>query len=45
MRYAEILLNYAEATNEASGPTQQVYMAVQAVRQRAGLRPFNCRAA
>jgi hypothetical protein len=25
MRYAEILLNYAEATNEANGPTQQVY--------------------
>jgi hypothetical protein len=40
MRYAEILLNFAEATNEVSGPTQQVYEAVGAVRQRAGLRPF-----
>lgn len=40
MRYAEILLNFAEATNEAYGPTQQVYQAVEAVRQRAGLRPY-----
>jgi hypothetical protein len=40
MRYAEILLNYAEATNESVGPTQQVYQAVEAVRQRAGLRPY-----
>ena len=40
MRYAEILLNFAEATNEASGPSQLVYQAVEAVRQRAGLRPY-----
>lgn len=33
-RYAEILLNYAEALNEASGPTQEVYDAVNAVRTR-----------
>jgi len=40
IRYAEILLNYAEATNESVGPTQEVYSAVQTVRQRAGLSPF-----
>lgn len=40
IRYAEILLNYAEATNESVGPTSDVYAAVQAVRERAGLRPF-----
>jgi hypothetical protein len=40
MRYAEILLNYAEAANEAYGPTLAVYQAVEAVRQRAGLRPY-----
>ncbi len=40
MRYAEVLLNFAEATNEASGPSLFVYQAVEAVRQRAGLRPF-----
>lgn len=39
-RYAEILLNYAEAANEASGPTAQVYTAIQSIRQRAGLVPF-----
>lgn len=40
IRYAEILLNYAEAENEAVGPTSDVYTAVGEVRQRAGLRPF-----
>ena len=40
MRYAEVLLNYAEASNEAYGPSQNVYQAVEAVRQRAGLRPY-----
>lgn len=40
IRYAEILLNFAEATNEASGPTPEVYQAVEAIRQRAGLRPY-----
>jgi len=39
MRYAEVLLNYAEARNEVSGPDQTVYDAVNAVRQRAGLNP------
>lgn len=33
-RYAEILLNYAEAQNEAAGPDASVYSAVNLVRQR-----------
>lgn len=37
MRYAEVLLGYAEAKNEASGPDNSVYSAVNDVRQRAGL--------
>jgi starch-binding outer membrane protein, SusD/RagB family len=36
-RYAEILLNYAESQNEAVGPEQSVYDAVNAVRRRAGM--------
>ncbi len=40
MRYAEILLNFAEATNEYEGPTAEVYQAVEAIRKRAGLRPY-----
>ncbi len=40
-RYAEILLNYAEARNEAlNEPDQQVYAAVEEIRERAGLIPF-----
>ncbi|MDD5053126.1 MAG: RagB/SusD family nutrient uptake outer membrane protein [Sulfuricurvum sp.] len=34
-RYAEILLNYAEAQNEAVGPDQSVYDAVNQIRKRA----------
>lgn len=40
MRYAEVLLNYAEAANEYEGPTENVYAAVAAIRQRAGLDPY-----
>jgi len=40
IRYAEILLDYAEAANEYEGPTANVYNAVQAIRQRAGLNPY-----
>jgi hypothetical protein len=41
MRYAEILLNFAEARNEYLGvPDQQVYSAVEKIRERAGLSPF-----
>lgn len=36
-RYAEVLLNYAEALNEAEGPTTAVHNAVNAVRTRAGI--------
>jgi hypothetical protein len=34
LRYAEILLIYAEAQNELSGPEQSVYDAINAIRQR-----------
>lgn len=40
IRYAEILLNYAEALNEFSGPVPEVYSAVEAIRRRAGLNPY-----
>ena len=41
LRYAEVLLNYAEAHNEASQtPDQSIYDAVEKIRQRAGLNPF-----
>lgn len=33
-RYAEVLLNYAEAQNELSGPDQSVYDAINAIRRR-----------
>ncbi|WP_343670333.1 RagB/SusD family nutrient uptake outer membrane protein [Chitinophaga sp.] len=36
-RYAEILLNYAEAQNEAAGPDASVYAAVNQVRQRSSV--------
>jgi hypothetical protein len=37
IRYAEVLLNYAEAQNEATGPDASVYKAVNDVRQRVGM--------
>jgi hypothetical protein len=36
-RYAEVLLNYAEAKNEADGPTGDVYSAIDKIRSRAGV--------
>ena len=36
-RYAEILLNYAEAKNEISGPDNSVYDAINKIRTRAGM--------
>lgn len=36
-RYAEILLNFAEAQNEVSGPNTEVYAAINEVRSRAGM--------
>jgi len=37
MRYAEVLLIYAEASNEVSGPTPQAYDAINKIRERAEL--------
>ncbi|WP_316831748.1 RagB/SusD family nutrient uptake outer membrane protein [Pedobacter aquatilis] len=37
MRYADVLLMYAEAQNESSGPDASVYTAVNLVRQRPGI--------
>ncbi|MDF2188622.1 RagB/SusD family nutrient uptake outer membrane protein [Paraflavitalea sp. CAU 1676] len=40
-RYAEVLLNYAEALNEANATApEEAYKAIESVRQRAGLTPF-----
>lgn len=36
MRYAHVLLMLAEAENEANGPTQKAYDAINTVRMRAG---------
>jgi hypothetical protein len=36
-RYTEVLLGYAEAQNEAAGPDQSVYDAINKVRARVGL--------
>ncbi|MFA4871092.1 MAG: RagB/SusD family nutrient uptake outer membrane protein [Pedobacter sp.] len=36
-RYAEVLLNYAEALNEFGGPTNEAYTAINAVRNRSGM--------
>jgi hypothetical protein len=38
-RYAEILLNYAEAVNESDGPTTEVYNMLTMIRDRAGIQP------
>lgn len=37
LRYGEVLLNYAEAQNEAVGPDASVYAAINAVRARASV--------
>ncbi|MDP4582192.1 MAG: RagB/SusD family nutrient uptake outer membrane protein [Saprospiraceae bacterium] len=37
IRYAEVLLTYAEAQNEVGGPTQAAYDAVKRIRDRAQL--------
>jgi hypothetical protein len=39
-RLAELYLNYAEALNEAAGPTTEVYEALNAVRARSGVVPL-----
>ena len=38
-RLAELYLNYAEALNEYSGPSQEVYDAIDVIRDRAGILP------
>ncbi|MCY1719353.1 RagB/SusD family nutrient uptake outer membrane protein [Prolixibacteraceae bacterium Z1-6] len=40
IRYAEVLLMYAEAKNEASGPDASVYSAVNQVRDRVDMPPL-----
>jgi hypothetical protein len=41
IRYADVLLMYAEAQNEAlSVPDQSIYDAVEMIRKRAGLNPY-----
>ncbi len=37
IRYPEVLLNYAEASNEVNGPTKTAYSAINEVRERAGI--------
>lgn len=37
MRYAEVLLSHAEAMNEVSGPTSEVYNAINLVRKRVNM--------
>jgi len=37
IRYAEVLLTFAEAQNEISGPTNEVYDALDQIRERAGM--------
>ncbi len=37
IRFAEVLLTYAEARNEASGPDESVYNAINQVRKRPGV--------
>ena len=40
MRYADVLLMFAEAENEANGPTAAAYEAINEVRARAGVDPI-----
>lgn len=37
IRYAEVLLTYAEALNESSGPSDAVYNALDQIRKRVGM--------
>jgi hypothetical protein len=41
IRYADVLLMYAEATNEATGPDATVYAAINKVRARVSLPPVD----
>jgi len=37
IKLSELYLNYAEALNEANGPSQEVYNALNTIRERAGI--------
>ncbi len=39
IRYADILLGYAEAANEYSGPSPKIYEVLTSIRERAGIIP------
>lgn len=41
IRYAEVLLTYAEAKNETTGPEPSIYDAVDLIRIRSGMPPLN----
>lgn len=41
IRYAEILLAYAEAKNEIGGPDATIFAALDDIRDRAGMPPIN----
>jgi len=41
LRLPEVMLIYAEATNEVSGPTAKAYAQVNAIRDRAHLKPLS----
>ena len=41
LRFPDVLLIYAEAVNEVSGPAAEAYAALNRVRARAGLNPLN----
>lgn len=41
LRYADVLLMYAEAQNESSGPDASVYSAINAVRARVNMPPVD----
>ena len=41
IRYAEILLNYAEAKNEVSGPDASIFAALDDIRDRSGMPAVN----
>ncbi|MCH5719252.1 RagB/SusD family nutrient uptake outer membrane protein [Niabella hibiscisoli] len=41
IRYAEVLLSYAEAKNEATGPDASIYTALNDIRDRCGMPAIN----
>jgi hypothetical protein len=40
IRLSELYLNYAEALNELSGPSQEIYNVLNTIRERAGVLPI-----